>query len=331
MPDYTILVRAKIAAKCFLSEALYWRAFGRIPVELHDDKGFWRDNAENYDGVQQPPPDGEELSDDECRFAGIPIDPRMQALLTDRPSLPLEHYSMMIETIQRIKPPYQEGWHPHDGINQYREKQVEAEKYHADVAGWMPHLDEYLDEFKAEICLDLRRGKLKAMGRRLPHPSVDVSYEQLSESGLGLGSLQIESIPESAWLTQNIDWSAGTIISKVASFTWIQLNVPDLLNRYPPKSLLKPGQVFPIGASVAVAGLTTSSATSTSSRGRPPLPWDSFHVEVARLYATSSMPEKKEAAIALLQEWFLQDTGKAVSRSAIGAKLKPYIDQIGRK
>jgi hypothetical protein len=237
----------------------------------------------------------------------------------------------MIQVIQRIEPRYEESRHPQDELKKILKEQLEAEKYHAEVALWTPYLDEYLDEFKAELCLDLRRGKLNARGRRLPDPSLDVSFDQLSDNGLWFNSLQIETIPESAWLTQNVDWGAGTIIGKAASFIWILINVPDLLNRYPPRDLLKPGLAFPLGASVAVSGLSAGKTTLPSNRGRPPLPWDSFHVEVARLYATNSMPDKKEAAIALLQDWFLQSAAKAVSRSAIGAKLKPYIDRIGRK
>jgi hypothetical protein len=61
MTDYTILVRADIATNCFLSEALYWRAFGRIPLAYENEKGPWRDNPANYEDISLPPPDGEEL------------------------------------------------------------------------------------------------------------------------------------------------------------------------------------------------------------------------------------------------------------------------------
>jgi hypothetical protein len=43
------------------------------------------------------------------------------------------------------------------------------------------------------------------------------------------------------------------------------------------------------------------------------------------------MPAKKEAGIAMLQEWFEKETGKSPSRAAIGPRLKPYFDELKNK
>lgn len=325
MPDHTILVRADIAAKCFLSEALYWRAFGRVPVEIYGEYGPWREEAGSFDDDKAPLPYGEELSEDECGYAGLIPDPRMQAILSDRPDSPIEHYEQMLGMIEKFDPPEL------DTLNKYREELSEAKRYHTEVADWMPLLEEYLDQFKAEICLDLRRGSLKAKGRKLPNPSVDISADLLVKNGAWFDSLEIETIPDAAWLTHDVNWEASSVIGKAASYIWLLIDVPELLGRYPPDQLLKPERVFPIGGSYAVSGFAAGAKISDSKRGRPPLPWDSFHVEVARLYASGQMPDKKEAAIATMQDWFVRNAGKAASRSAIGAKLKPYFDAIGRK
>jgi hypothetical protein len=63
-------------------------------------------------------------------------------------------------------------------------------------------------------------------------------------------------------------------------------------------------------------------------RGRPPFPWDPFHIEVATLLLRNELPEKKEAAIEYFQGWFLREHGIEVGRSVIGDKLKPYYDKF---
>jgi hypothetical protein len=63
-------------------------------------------------------------------------------------------------------------------------------------------------------------------------------------------------------------------------------------------------------------------------RGRPPLPWEPFHVEVAALVQKNALPEKKEAAIAYFEGWFRETLGMSASRSAIGQKLQPYYQRF---
>ena len=65
-------------------------------------------------------------------------------------------------------------------------------------------------------------------------------------------------------------------------------------------------------------------------RGRPPYPWDAFHIEVAELLQRNEMPGKKEAAIEHFQSWFRREHGVQASRSAVGQKLKPYYDRFLR-
>ncbi len=135
-------------------------------------------------------------------------------------------------------------------------------------------------------------------------------------------------MPKSQWVSNAIEWENGAIQGRDRSFIWVHFNVSDVLNRYPPERLVDPKNAFPIGASIAIVGALKRGEAIEGKRGRPSLPWDQFHVEVARLYANREMPQKKEAAIAILQEWFSKDLDKNVSRSAIGGRLKPYFDAI---
>ena len=60
--------------------------------------------------------------------------------------------------------------------------------------------------------------------------------------------------------------------------------------------------------------------------GRPPaFAWEAFHVEVADLVKSGRTPQKKEAAIQQMMNWFeTTQGGKSPSRSAVSEKLTPY-------
>jgi hypothetical protein len=78
---YVILRKIDPPEKCYLSEVLLWRAFGRFPEILFDlDAKDWRFSSEALENYGAPIPDGPELTAEECRFADLPNDPRMIAL-----------------------------------------------------------------------------------------------------------------------------------------------------------------------------------------------------------------------------------------------------------
>lgn len=82
-----------------------------------------------------------------------------------------------------------------------------------------------------------------------------------------------------------------------------------MLRVFPPPDLLKPEHILPIGQSFALASSAVQRVqVAQNQRGRPSLPWQDFHVEVARMFRDGKMPSKKEAAIALIQEWFSKNT-----------------------
>jgi hypothetical protein len=69
-------------------------------------------------------------------------------------------------------------------------------------------------------------------------------------------------------------------------------------------------------------------AHARAGRGRPPYPWEAFHLQVAGLIRRDELPKKKEAAIEHFQAWFLREHGVVASRSVVGEKLKPYYDRF---
>jgi hypothetical protein len=83
-----------------------------------------------------------------------------------------------------------------------------------------------------------------------------------------------------------------------------------------------------IGVNFVLSEASEKSPGAARPRGRPAFAWDAFHLEVTDLLLRKELPEKKEAAIQHLQEWFAKTLNQCPSRSSIGEKLKPYYDRF---
>lgn len=298
-------------------------AFGRFPEEEWHSGDSWRASKDVRDTHTAPMPAGLELEDEECAYAGIPKDPRLQNLLNGDFLSDVQQIKNLMELSKDLPPELQLD---------LADKLPEAIAYKAEVETWQDTFNQYIDQFRNEICLDLQRGALKAKGTELPMPDVDDSVVELEENDQWLDDIEPCEIPASHWNMRNIDWEDGTMFGRERSYIWIHITVEDMLNRYPPDLLVKAGEAFPIGTSVAVVSTAVSNASKDKRRtGRPSYPWDQFHVEIARMYRDGEMPEKKEAAIASLQQWSIQQTGNSVSRTALGDKLTPYFRSLKPK
>ena len=323
MTKYTILRPAFPPEFCYLIEVLYWRAFGRLPDEDWSSGGPWRTPKEEYDSYVAPTPVGLELEDEECAYAGIPKDPRMQQLLDGNYLTDVEQLSKIIEFSKEL---------PSEMLHDLKNSLSLAVAHEAETKIWQEAFNQYIDQFRNEICLDLQRGALNAKGTELPLPDVHDSIEELVKKDQWLNDIEPSEIPANQWNMGNINWEDGTMFGRERSYIWIHLSIEDMLNRYAPELLLKSGDAFPIGSSVAVVSTAVSFNTKNKRRtGRPSYPWDQFHVEIARMYRDGEMPEKKEAAIATLQQWYFQKTGNSVSRTALGDKLIPYYQTLKPK
>jgi hypothetical protein len=306
---------------------LLWRAFGRFPEVQYSTSGDeWRFDSEARDGYVAPIPDGSELTEDECSYANLPNDPRMTALLTDGGYLNIEHYDQLLEMFKGC-----EKTEPVK-IQELKSKRNAALSHNSEFENWSMKYLEYVDQFQAEICLKLRRGELRAMGTKLPNADPEITDEILEESNRWLTDLEVREIDKEQWYSQAINWAESAIYGHAESAIWIHVRTEDMLKVFPPQDLVKAENILDIGSSFAVASSAIRGVQNKlNQRGRPSLPWQDFHIEVARMFRDGKMPTKKEAAIAHIQNWFLQTLGKDVSRAAVGEKLKPYFDQLIRK
>jgi hypothetical protein len=74
-----------VPERCFLSEALLWVAFQRLPVVQYNDEVREIHDATENEGYELETPEGP-LTEDECKRAGIPQDPHFLHLIDESPS-----------------------------------------------------------------------------------------------------------------------------------------------------------------------------------------------------------------------------------------------------
>lgn len=324
---YTILRRIEPPEKCYLSEVLLWRAFGRFPeIQYSLSENDWRFDSETRDGYHAPIPDGSELTAEECQYANLPDDPRMIALLEHGGYSDVEHYDRLLEICVDLQDIDQAK------IEEIRSDRNAALLHKSELEIWSAKYDEYVDQFQTEICLKLRRGELRAMGTKLPDADPELTDKILEESNRWLTDLEVREIDKEQWYSQAIDWGESAIYGHSESTIWIHVRTEDMLKVFPPQDLVRAEHILDIGSSFAVSSSAIRGVQNKlNQRGRPSLPWQDFHIEVARMFRDGKMPSKKEAAIAQIQNWFIQTLGKDVSRATVGEKLKPYFDQLIKK
>jgi hypothetical protein len=122
-----------------------------------------------------------------------------------------------------------------------------------------------------------------------------------------------------------IDWENSILFGAEYSYCWIRFEVEAMLSIYPVPELPEIGTVRKLCDSYILDSQNGGEPPREARRGRPPLPWDLFHVEVAARARQGILPDKKEAAISELGDWFRGKHGVTVSRSSIGQKLTPYL------
>lgn len=321
--SYIVLEEVFPPEQCYLSEVLNWCAFRRFPTVWYGEDEEYRLDINSFEGFDAPVPAAEEISEEECRYAGIPLDPKTKALVNDTGHLPLEHYDDLIRIFSESRNIKQLD------IDNIKKDRAEAEKYHAEFAEWMPIYEDYIDQFQAEIALKLRRGELVAYGAKLPEVDREKVDGLLDNGEFEFTDLHFVPIPKEHWILSSIDWDESSITGRIEAYVWARVNTEEMLELFPIEDAGQSCTVNKIANNYFVT--TESSGTSTfnkSRRGRPPLPWEAFHVEVAKKIRDGSMPQKKEAGIAEMQEWSLKHFKKTVGRSSIGQKLKPYYDEL---
>jgi hypothetical protein len=306
-----VLEATQLAERCFLSEILHWLAFRRLPISEYIGDG----EDARFFGDESPASFNYVVTDTECTFAGLALNPEYAALLADRWFHDLDFYEAMFRyDLEETE------------LNKLRQERAEAVEFHHNVAVWQASCDAYLEYFKARIFVDLREGKIQGSAVEVPRKDENEAIEY--SEGIDLAKQPIVQVPPEIWIASEIDWENSAIVANSRVFHRVHFSTEAMIAAYPIPSSTVIGKVVPVGDLYVLDALDHAELTMPSRRGRPPLPWDRFHLEVAALAKADALPRKKEAAIHQFAEWFRIEFGISVSRSSIGQKLAPYYDRF---
>jgi hypothetical protein len=316
----TILHAAMLAESCFLSELLYWVALRRFPLAIDDlEGGEFRFSKEcdlyAYFAIDTP------VSYSECDLAGLPPNPRYTALIEEKVVFDAKLLKQMEEYIERLS-----GLDLEDLVARRQEALTQVEE----IGKWDHTFLEFLEYFKSKIYVDLYEGKLIGTGIKLAATNTSQIDHVIEKNDIRLEELEFSQIGQREWMYSRIDWDNSVLFGAEFSYCWVRFEVESMLSTYPLPELLTVCSMRRLCDSYILDEQNPSEVSRETRRGRPPLPWELFHVEVAARAKEGTLPDKKEAAISELEEWFRNKHGIKVGRSSIGQKLTPYYQRFFR-
>ena len=109
---------------------------------------------------------------------------------------------------------------------------------------------------------------------------------------------------------------------------FIQVSTDDLFKVFPLPEGRPAPDVLQMGDNFVFPGELSTEPDMPPLVGRPPYPWDEFHVEVAKRVKEGTLWEKQDAFINDMQTWWRNRWGREVGRSTLQQKIKPYYDGL---
>jgi hypothetical protein len=321
----TFLQVVELPTRCFLREVLLWTTFQRLPIIDFDPGGAEvRESAfiSKY-CVANPDPWAKEpwdsfLQTSECRRAGIPPHPLVKETLLSSLCFTPDLFDQLLNSygVTREEMNLSED---QEDVEPYSQQDMERA-----FEAWKPHYDRAVEYFQSQIFVALRNGRLKGTGRLLNGTELSNVLELMEKQG---PRVEPSEIPAEFWTLRGIDFENSAACDGVDLYSFITCELVQVLALFPGdrqsvEGVERIGDYFVLGDALL---------RPRDPRGRPPLPWEGFHLEVTSMVRDGSLPEKKEAAILHFQEWFQRRHGTRVSRSAIGQKLTPYYERFKRQ
>jgi hypothetical protein len=286
-----------LLSRCSLNEGLLWVWADRVPVEnVYRGKNVF-----------------ETLQDWECERLNIPPVPegvRRAAHYRTEERLRSTNYGKMTKDARE--------YHVLEGM-----KEAEA------VRQWLPLVTAAMELPAIELFLKLRRGEIETLGKLLPDGVEIIDFvEDQSPYRRNVFDELIDSvIPNDFWTMKGIDWLSNAVTANGKCYCDVSMSVQVLMSLFPGERTPVAGAEF-VGDYLLIKETRESNLQQAPRRalGRPPaFAWEAFHVEVADLIKNGRLPQKKEAAIQQMIDWFERTQGgQKPSRSAVSEKLTLY-------
>lgn len=308
----TFYRKLDVPERCFMSEALLYLAFRRIPENFYMIEGV-EGHFHDHDGSPGPfdekPSNQYPISDEECAVAGLDPNPSYELFMAGERYFPIE----MIDQYLRQYP-------DHPKAEELTAQRPLAIKHYAAQESWDEACDNYLEYCRSRIFTDICEGKLSCEGKRFKSTSKATLEVELQDADIYDG--QYERIEPSYFSNGGLDWTGSFVINRKGSVVMLSLSTEQVFALYSPPQE-RQFSVWIAGDDIFSAEAPTAQKV-TAARGRPSLDWSDFYTEVGRLIREDALPAKKEAGIQYFIEWFLKSKAQQVSRSSVGEKLKPF-------
>jgi hypothetical protein len=303
-----VLVPVPTAEQSFLNEAVEYAALGRLPlncnplVKFIPAKTGWQER-EDFRWQQ--------AVSDYANEIGLPA-----AYVPSRTSVPIERYEAagvnLSSLLDAIGPQPKAPIDADDGALVTR-REESFEKYQV-----------FFDDYRLKVLNFLHDGRLSARGKKLAQT---VGTDDARDIDLPVDS-SIESIPREFWASAKVDWIANCAQGRGATYKFIQVLTDDLFKVFPLPEVRPASDVLQMGDNFVFSGELSTEPVMPTLKGRPPYPWDEFHVEVAKRVKQGTLWEKQDAFINDMQEWCRNRWGREVGISTLKQKIKPYYDAL---
>jgi hypothetical protein len=275
----TFLQVVELPQRCFLREVLLWAGVQRLPIaESAVLDTELRETAVISNHCVRSELHGDYLSVSECRRAGLPLHPSikldLELCLRYEPDRVVALLNELGVTAEEIDLGGDDDWQPH-----YCDQAVDA---------WQPHYDRVMEYFQSQIFVALRDGRLKATGRLLGEAKLGDAVAIMKERG---PKVQPTNIPADFWSLRGIDFGNSAACIGGQLYCFITCRLDEVMALFP-GDRQPMGDVERLGDSFVLQNVTER-PRPVASRGRPPLPWDSFHVEIASVLREGRSLRKK--------------------------------------
>lgn len=329
----TFLTEVELPPYCFLSEAVEWVAFGRVPQMQHelerytddivDFRFYWREMPDNW----EPPETFPWFDRLEFESLGIEIS---EEYFQAAEKCYMKSVSDLPTKIAEYEAKRDQYFEHEDGskVYFYRDQATQA---HADLVELGP-LQELVDEIEAKFkphydvaCAKLFQ--LLALGE-LTCQSLDLDrWERLCDAGEYQEAAKFVDVPRTAF-SLGMDWTKNELLINGAKHGVLRVSTREILDKR--SVLLQSGQTISIERFGAFY-LSNNARSSKNRRKigrRSVVDWDRLKARLHEMSLSGTLPEGKENCIYELIAFAESELGKGPSRTAVQRNLGSELDAL---
>ncbi|MCF2905521.1 hypothetical protein L0666_11020 [Octadecabacter sp. CECT 8868] len=329
----TFLMEVELPPYCFLSEAVEWVAFGRVPQVLHHSDGstdeavdyrfYWREMPDNFRPTMEYP----WFDPLEFESLGVPVDKKYFAAAEKCAFEFVDDLPNRIAEFESKEPAFVEN---EDGstfdfwkkmANDSREKLLELgplkEFVDAVEAGFTPHQEIAC----AKLFQCLAKGEIGS-------EAIDYDrWDQMVEDGEYEAAARFEAVPPEAY-SLDFDWMGDEILIAGRKFVALRVKTADVLKNR--SFLLHTGMAVTVerfGAFYMSGNASRSSPQAKRGR-RTAVDWSLMKSHLTQLALSNELPDGKENCIYALIVFAEKELGRAPSRTTVQRNMATELDAL---